>query len=540
MSEQQLLVKRLGARPVIREYLKRLGLRERVDALAPVREVAHLTNGAVVEALVANRLTAPRPLYDIVAWAEEWAVEATFGLPPAALNDDRLGRCLDELAAVHDALRGEMTVQAIQAFGLATKALRWDLTSVLVTGEYPEDEQAAAYARVQYGYGSGAQKQVRYLQVTTTDGAVPIWDQPWDGHTTDVATVIDTMRALREHARCTDFVLIGDSKLLSAANREALLQAELGYLAPLARTPALDAAFRAIPAEQFVPLDYVSERDRARPASERATYQGWETTAEIRGTTAAGTARRWKVRRLFVISSEERAACRRNRARQRERAEAEIARVCRQVGTRWYPTAERAQAKIETILERRHLHELYQLTIETAGERATVCCGVNAAALAQAEALDGYYVLETTRTPAEADASTLLAEWKGQWEIEHRHRAAKGPLRIRPLFVSSNQRIVGLITILGLALLVFSLIEREARRALGPTAKVPHLLAGHVAARPTGDNVLKALREIALATVAIAGQRYRLVTELSPLQQTLLRLLEVPDHAYARVAASSG
>jgi transposase len=540
MSEQQLLVKRLGALPVIREYLERLGLRARVDALAPVREVAHLTNGAVVEALVANRLTAPRPLYDIVAWAEEWAVEATFGLPPAALNDDRLGRCLDELAAVHDALRGEMTVQAIQAFGLATKALRWDLTSVLVTGEYPEDEQAAAYARVQYGYGSGAQKQVRYLQVTTTDGAVPIWDQPWDGHTTDVATVIDTMRALREHARCTDFVLIGDSKLLSAANREALLQAELGYLAPLARTPALDAAFRAIPAEQFVPLDYVSERDRARPASERATYQGWETTAEIRGTTAAGTARRWKVRRLFVISSEERAACRRNRARQRERAEAEIARVCRQVGTRWYPTAERAQAKIETILERRHLHELYQLTIETAGERATVCCGVNAAALAQAEALDGYYVLETTRTPAEADASTLLAEWKGQWEIEHRHRAAKGPLRIRPLFVSSNQRIVGLITILGLALLVFSLIEREARRALGPTAKVPHLLAGHVAARPTGDNVLKALREIALATVAIAGQRYRLVTELSPLQQTLLRLLGVPDHAYARVAASSG
>ena len=37
-----------------------------------------------------------------------------------------------------------------------------------------------------------------------------------------------------------------------------------------------------------------------------------------------------------------------------------------------------------------------------------------------------------------------------------------------------------------------------------------------------------------------AGQRYRLVAELSPLQQTLLRLLGVPEHAYARVAASSG
>jgi transposase len=538
VSGQQLLVKRLGALPVIRDYLERLGLRERVDALAPVREVAHLTNGAVVEALVANRLTAPRPLYDIVAWAAEWAVEDTFGLPPAALNDDRLGRCLDDLAGVHDALRGELTVQAIQAFGLETKALRWDLTSVLVTGEYPEDEQAAAYARVQYGYGSGAQKQVRYLQVTTTDGAVPVWDQPWNGNTTDVATVIDTMRALREHARCTDFVLIGDSKLLSTANRQALLAAELGYLAPLARTPELDAACRAIPAEQFQSLDYVSARDRARPAAERASYQGWETTTEVVGPAAEAAPHR-VVRRVFVISSEERAACRRNRARQRERAEAEIARVCRQVGTRWYPTAERAQAKIETILARRHLRDLYRVTTETGDERPAVRCELIPVALARAEALDGYYVLETTRSVAEADASALLAEWKGQWEIEHRHRAAKGPLRIRPLFVSSNQRIVGLITILGLALLVFSLLEREARRALGPAAKVPNLLAGHVAARPTGENLLKALREIAFATVEIAGRRYQLVAQLSPLQHRLLTLLGVPAQAYSRVAASS-
>lgn len=539
MSLRQLLVKRLGALPVIREYLARLGLRERVDALAPVREVAHRTNGEIVVALVANRLTAPRPLYDIAAWAEDWAVEETFGIPPADLNDDRLGRCLDDVAAVHDALRGELTVQAMRAFGLATKALRWDLTSVFVTGEYPAEEQASGYARVQYGYGSGAQKQVRYLQVTTTDGAVPVWDQPLDGKAADVATVIETMRALREHARCTDFVLLGDSKLLSASNRQALLAAEVGYLAPLARTPELDAAFLAIPAEQFVPLDYVSARDRARPVEERATSQGWETTAEIVGTTAAGGEQRWGVRRVFVISSEERAACRRNRARQRERAEAEIARVCRQGGSRWYPTAARARAKIEAILERRHLRELYQVSGGEAAGRPTVRCDLIPAALARAEALDGYSVLETTRSAAGADASALLAEWKGQWEIEHRHRAAKGPLRIRPLFVSSNRRIVGLITILGIALLVFSLLEREARRALAPTTKVPNLLAGHVAARPTGENLLKALHEIALATVELAGERLGLVSEFSQLHRTLLALLGVPEAAYARVASAS-
>src|SRR5215216_7310124 len=102
MTVEEILVKQLGALPAIREYLERLRLKERVDAVAPVREVARLTNGEVVMALVANRLTAPRPLYDIQHWAETWAVDETLGLRPADLNDDRLGRCLDALAAVHE------------------------------------------------------------------------------------------------------------------------------------------------------------------------------------------------------------------------------------------------------------------------------------------------------------------------------------------------------------------------------------------------------------------------------------------------------
>ena len=537
MTVQQILVKQLGALPAIREYLERLRLKERVDAVAPVREVARLTNGDVVVALVANRLTAPRPLYDIVEWAEDWAVEETFGIAPAALNDDRLGRCLDDIAAVHDRLRGDLTVQAIGAFGLETRTLRWDLTSVLVTGEYPPEEQVAEYAQVRYGYSSGRQKQVRYLQVTTDDGAVPIWDQVHDGNTTDVATVIETMEALREHARCSDFVLVGDSKLLSETNRRALLAAGVGYLAPLARTPELDAAFLAIPPDASRAAG-VRERPGGGEAAGGAGHLPRLRQHLVVGVPDAdGGERRQHLQRLFVLSSEEQAACRRNRARQRERAESEIAKIVERVGSRWYPTAERARAKIEAILERRHLLALYQVRCGEVDGRPTVTCDLIPAALARAEALDGYYVLETTRSAEEATPSALLAQWKGQWQIEHRHRSAKGPLRVRPLFVTSNQRIVGLITILGIALMVFSLLERAARRALGPIAKVPNLFAGHVAARPTGDNLLKALRTISLVSLDLAGTRHRAPSAFTPLHRTLLQLLNVPEDAYARLAA---
>jgi hypothetical protein len=76
-----------------------------------------------------------------------------------------------------------------------------------------------------------------------------------------------------------------------------------------------------------------------------------------------------------------------------------------------------------------------------------VTCTLRPEALARAAALDGYYVLETTHTVAEADATAVLAEWQGQWQVEPRHRDAKGPLRSRPLFVTST-RLVGLVTIL--------------------------------------------------------------------------------------------
>ena len=44
---------------------------------------ADLTHGEVIAALVANRLTAPRPLYDVVGWAESYASSDWLGVPVA-------------------------------------------------------------------------------------------------------------------------------------------------------------------------------------------------------------------------------------------------------------------------------------------------------------------------------------------------------------------------------------------------------------------------------------------------------------------------
>ncbi|MGP2441652.1 DUF4277 domain-containing protein [Streptomyces sp. JW3] len=52
----------------------------------------------MIEVLVANRLTAPAPLFRVGDWGRQWAVEEVFGIEADLLNDDRLARALDACA----------------------------------------------------------------------------------------------------------------------------------------------------------------------------------------------------------------------------------------------------------------------------------------------------------------------------------------------------------------------------------------------------------------------------------------------------------
>ena len=107
----------LGAMPLVVPLLQRLDVAGIVARACPMRGRAHLTHGEVIAALVANRLTAPRPLYDVAGWANDYAVNDWLGTPGALLNDDRLGRALDALAGHIDEVASAIAMTAIAALG---------------------------------------------------------------------------------------------------------------------------------------------------------------------------------------------------------------------------------------------------------------------------------------------------------------------------------------------------------------------------------------------------------------------------------------
>lgn len=78
--------KQLAALPVIADYCRRLDLADIIDRACPVRDLAHLPHGQVIEALVANRLTSPAPLVRVTDWARE------LGTLPTCPIHQRCGR----------------------------------------------------------------------------------------------------------------------------------------------------------------------------------------------------------------------------------------------------------------------------------------------------------------------------------------------------------------------------------------------------------------------------------------------------------------
>ncbi|MEV0186553.1 hypothetical protein AB0I54_46270 [Streptomyces sp. NPDC050625] len=104
----------------------------------------------------------------------------------------------------------------------------------------------------------------------------------------------------------------------------------------------------------------------------------------------------------------------------------------------------------------------------------------------------------TSRPGHQSDRGQILVQYKGQGAVERRYHDFKGPLAVTPLFVQHNHRTAALIQLICLALLVFGLIERQARRALGPDQTMAGRYPDNRRVRSTGQMILYHLAELTL------------------------------------------
>jgi len=291
----------------------------------------------------------------------------------------------------------------------------------------------------------------------TADGGLPCVFQSWSGRTADKATVQQNMEALRallnRHGWDTQQVLVvGDRANLNSQLALAYTDQALKYLAGL---PLVEKAHRALalaPTERELyghPLtdDPGPTGYGGLPCDVPFTYQG--RTVVHRG--------------LVVLSGPMRTALRRTRAQQLHALFAALREVQAKIGRPRYRTATEVQRRAETQLRHSAVGHLVKVeVIATPDAGVSLRWWVDRDALAEAMRADGRYLLVTNDfglTPRR-----MLALYRDKDTVEKRFRVFKQDLKVRPLFVHSDERLRAMLLVNLIALLAYSLLERQAQQ----------------------------------------------------------------------------
>jgi hypothetical protein len=497
----RVLEKRLGALPVVAEFGRRLRIAEIVDELCPVRQVAWISHGEVIEALVANRLTAPAPMVRVEEWAAAMAVDEAYGIQPGLLNDDRIARALDAVAPQLDAITGGVGAAAITEFGLDVSRLHWDLTSISLYGACPQAGEE--YPAPRWGHPKDRRPDLKQIQTglaVSGDGGIPVFHRACDGGAAEVAQVVGAMTALKQIAGPRRFLLVGDSKLISYTNAAAMNAQGVGFVAPLAAARVPAGLFAALPAGAGTAVDYTAGRDAGKPAAARGTYRVLEDGGmDLPGPRKADPA--VHLRRILVYSPANATGQARARALKLAKATEDLNRLMRTAGTRFHPTPDAVAARVKAIATQRRVGAYLRTAITWgAAGKPVLSWHFDQAAIDAEAAADGWYALLANLAPGQASAEEVFRRYKGQHVVERRYGEFKGPLAVAPLFLKNSRRITALITVICLALLIFCLVERQVRKALAPHGETMTGLPGYgpTPARPTGRTIFQALADLRL------------------------------------------
>jgi len=507
----------VGALLLVWHFARELDLVGVIDRSLPQRGRQQLSVGEVVCALVASRLCSPSPLYDIAGWASGAAVRELLGIPPQLLNDDRLGRALESFAVYAEHVRGLLAAGAIERFGADAGRLHVDLTTVRVEGAYEHS------ALVQKGWGSDRHvaRQVRTLQAATGDG-VSLYLRPDPGNCSELALVGQSLERLLRFAK-PGMLMVCDSALGQPKPLCQIDRAGLRFIVPLKTSTGFQERYlHELGAERLRPIRHVAEREKRLPAKLRTKYKGALVDWEVDD---PDTDERKQFRVAYIHSSEEQAQVAAARERALTKAEDELQRVKNGLGGRYYKTETQIQRRVGQIIGK-NIHGLITVTVDTSEDNPTITWQRNHDAIAHAQRTDGIYAL-ATNLPGHLTAGKLLRLYKEQEVVERRHRDLKQTLKVRPIFLHNDDRIHALISIVGIALLIFGLIETGVRQALQADPrhdqKLLPLLPEHRLAKPTGANILSTFQGLDL-TYTHRGIE---LDPLTPTQQRILELLRV-------------
>jgi transposase len=443
--------RQLGALPVLYKLLEALGVRETINRYCPTQ--ADVDYGTVAVVLVVNRLTMPLPLYLVADWMARTMLVHILHVPAAKFNDDRLERTLDALQPHCQAIWEEVAHRALARAKVDLSVLFYDLTAYIAHGAYTDSQH------VDFGFANNTPMRKRKFKSAldvSADGNMPVGYALWSGRTTDLATVEENMKRLKRFMRRHGYplerlLIVGDRGNLSDKLALTYDEQQIHYLSGLRVLRNVHRELLlAVPTAQF----YVYPLTDAQgpngywgvPCVVPFEHQGRKVTH----------------RGLVVLSGPMRTALRETRAARLWALRQALQQVRDKIGKPRYRTVKCVQRSANAKLNASPVGKFVRAEA-TADEQGQVHlrCWVDHYALWQACERDGRYLLVTNDWSLSPRQMLTLYHQKDG--VEKRIRVSKHDLKVSPVYLHKDERIEAMLLVNMLALLAYSLLERQVR-----------------------------------------------------------------------------
>jgi hypothetical protein len=314
-------------------------------------------------------------------------------------------------------------------------------------------------------------------------------------------------RLLEQHGWAMDEVMvIGDRANLNDELALAYEDHKLRYLAGLQPNKKVHRELlTAVPTHQFYAYPLTDQKGPGGywgvPCSVAFKHAGRQTTH----------------RGLVVLSGPMRTAQRKTRAAQFKALRQELRDVQAKIGRPYYRTVDAVQKRANTRLKNSPVGKMMRVTAYCdEQDQIRLRWWVDRYALWQTMERDGRYLLVTNDWSL--SSKQMLALYRQKDGVERRFKVSKSQLKVSPIYLHKDERIEAMLLINMLALLVYSLLERQARRG---------------GLQMTTRRIIEKLESLEfIETLCWDGSR---LFKLAPVDQEQIAILETLAHILAEL-----
>jgi transposase len=561
LSIAQTTSERVDDLPVILHWLKEMRVAEILDQMLPCahKNRVGLSYGQLAVLLLAYIVTqADHRLSHVESWVRLHHRTLTgisgWQIDDKDASDDRLADLLSALGGAENLAHIEeaMGRHLVRAYALPTDVARCDSSSFSVYHQPKAGDSTVPL--LNYGYSKDHRPdllQYRHALGTIDPCGIPLVSATLPGNETDDSIYYPFWVGLVAAIGHRDFLYIADAKASNYQTRAQIHQARGIYCFPLPMTGTVPERLKQWVLSPPSALETILLPQQTE--EEPPVGVGFEVPLCTRWQDASnGQIYHWEERYLVIRS--ETFAQKHLKGLENRLEQTEVA--LKRLSEKQFSDCCDLKNKVAAILKRYRSQHYFKITIHTeqitrqAGrgrpslknpkapitlEQFTVQFEQCPDAIADAKALCGWRIYVTNASQERLSLPQAVNYYREQWQVERGfHRFKRGSLPALPLYLQDEQRIVGLMFLLTVALRLLTLVEFVVRQAL-QTQEQPQLAglyAGNpkrATSRPTTEQLLRAFNGVTLYFLKDGTAE---ISPLNPLQEKILALMRVPISVY--------